>query len=76
MGNPLPVWALLRERTPTPYKGRVEPEQGTLAAVPCPLSRRMRYHPLTGTAREQYDAGRGVGSTQPAQEERLWDTST
>jgi hypothetical protein len=33
MGNPLPVWALLRERTPTPYKGRVEPEKGTLAAV-------------------------------------------
>jgi hypothetical protein len=26
----------VRERTPTPYKGRVEPEKGTLAAVTPP----------------------------------------
>jgi hypothetical protein len=29
----LPVWTLLRARGCTPFKGRVEPEKGTLAAV-------------------------------------------
>jgi len=31
----LPVWALLRERTPTAYKGQPDPNMGTLAAVTC-----------------------------------------